>query len=279
MISPSPETNTARRAPEDGRPGRAGAHGARAGGRCSNPNSAVRRVLQLAWPDGADLGDHPGPDGRRSAAPAARGESVLPQGRSEETARRSCPADRRAGRRSVRRPAADGRSRCSSTPTRRRSWPSWARSSGNTMTNVSPTNLKLIGRATYPHPVPRQRRPGRPGWVKAFGARKPVAYGEANAVLFDAIAFLKDKPAEAGRRPRCRSRSSAFWSRCGRSAASAERGRAGALSRRWAWPRYLADGADSPAGRKARIRPRALSSRPSGRKPNLFPRRNDCDLP
>ena len=37
---------------------------------------------------------------------------------------------------------------------------------GNTMTNVSPSNLKLIGRATFLVQSPRQRRPGRPAWVR-----------------------------------------------------------------------------------------------------------------
>ena len=31
-----------------------------------------------------------------------------------------------------------------------------------------------------------------------FVPRKPVAYGEANAVLFDAIAFLRNNPQDAG---------------------------------------------------------------------------------
>jgi hypothetical protein len=39
---------------------------------------------------------------------------------------------------------------------------------------------------------------GRAEWVKAHGARNPVSYGEANAVLYDAIAYLKDRQAEAG---------------------------------------------------------------------------------
>ncbi len=31
-----------------------------------------------------------------------------------------------------------------------------------------------------------------------FGRRAPISYGEANAVLFDTIAFLKDKKLEPG---------------------------------------------------------------------------------
>jgi N-acetylmuramic acid 6-phosphate (MurNAc-6-P) etherase len=69
---------------------------------------------------------------------------------------------------------------------------------GNTMTNVSPSNLKLVGRATYLIQLHVNDTLGNPAWVKAFGPRKPVAYGESNAVLFDAIAFLRDHPQDAG---------------------------------------------------------------------------------
>jgi len=69
---------------------------------------------------------------------------------------------------------------------------------GNTMTNVSPSNLKLIGRATYlvlSHVNDILSRPQR---VKLYGIQKPISYGEANAVLLDAISFLKNKKREAG---------------------------------------------------------------------------------
>jgi N-acetylmuramic acid 6-phosphate etherase len=69
---------------------------------------------------------------------------------------------------------------------------------GNTMTNVSPSNLKLIGRATYLIQSHVNDVLGRPGWVLENGARPPVSYGEANAVLYDSIAYLRDRPAEAG---------------------------------------------------------------------------------
>ncbi len=64
---------------------------------------------------------------------------------------------------------------------------------GNTMTNVSPSNLKLIGRATYLIQSHVNDVLGRPEWVKLHGIRKPVSYGEANAVLFEAIGFLKNR--------------------------------------------------------------------------------------
>jgi N-acetylmuramic acid 6-phosphate etherase len=69
---------------------------------------------------------------------------------------------------------------------------------GNTMTNVSPSNLKLIGRATYLIQSHVNDILGRPDWVRAHGARDPLRYGEANAVLYDSIAYLKDRQAEAG---------------------------------------------------------------------------------
>ncbi len=69
---------------------------------------------------------------------------------------------------------------------------------GNTMTNVSPSNLKLIGRATYLVQSHVNDVLRRPQWVKLYGIRRPISYGEANAVLFDAINYLKNKKKEAG---------------------------------------------------------------------------------
>jgi N-acetylmuramic acid 6-phosphate (MurNAc-6-P) etherase len=69
---------------------------------------------------------------------------------------------------------------------------------GNTMTNVSPSNLKLIGRATYLIQSHVNDRLSRPEWVRRNGRREPITYGEANAVLFDAIAFTKDRKETIG---------------------------------------------------------------------------------
>lgn len=69
---------------------------------------------------------------------------------------------------------------------------------GNTMTNVSPSNLKLIGRATYLIQSHVNDILSRPDWVRLYGIRRPISYGEANAVLFEAIGFLKDKQREVG---------------------------------------------------------------------------------
>jgi N-acetylmuramic acid 6-phosphate etherase len=64
---------------------------------------------------------------------------------------------------------------------------------GNTMTNVSPSNLKLVGRATYLIQSHVNDVLSRPAWVSQHGTREPISYGEANAVLFDSIAFMKEK--------------------------------------------------------------------------------------
>ncbi len=69
---------------------------------------------------------------------------------------------------------------------------------GNTMTNVSPTNLKLIGRATYLIQLHVNDALAAPGWVRSNGIRKPISYGEANAVLFDAIAYFKERTQVVG---------------------------------------------------------------------------------
>jgi len=69
---------------------------------------------------------------------------------------------------------------------------------GNTMTNVSPSNLKLIGRATYLVQSHVNDVLSHPEWVRTYGIQRQISYGEANAVLFDAINYLKDKKNEAG---------------------------------------------------------------------------------
>ena len=69
---------------------------------------------------------------------------------------------------------------------------------GNTMTNVSPSNLKLIGRATFLIQSHVNDVLSRPAWVRTNGVRKPISYGEANAVLFDSIDFMKDRSGAVG---------------------------------------------------------------------------------
>jgi N-acetylmuramic acid 6-phosphate (MurNAc-6-P) etherase len=70
---------------------------------------------------------------------------------------------------------------------------------GNTMTNVSPSNLKLVGRATYLIQLHVNDILARPEWVRSHGPRRPLSYAEANAVLFDAISFMRGRPEEVGR--------------------------------------------------------------------------------
>ncbi len=69
---------------------------------------------------------------------------------------------------------------------------------GNTMTNVSPSNLKLIGRATYLIQSHVNDVLSNPKWVRLSAVRRPISYGEANAVLFDSIIFMKDKSGMVG---------------------------------------------------------------------------------
>lgn len=64
---------------------------------------------------------------------------------------------------------------------------------GNTMTNVSPSNLKLVGRATYLIQLHVNDVLARPHWIRRYGRRAPISYAEANAVLFDAMRFVADK--------------------------------------------------------------------------------------
>jgi N-acetylmuramic acid 6-phosphate (MurNAc-6-P) etherase len=62
---------------------------------------------------------------------------------------------------------------------------------GNTMTNVSPSNLKLIGRATFLILSHVNDVIAQPQWMAERGAREPVSFAEANAVLFDAIDYVR----------------------------------------------------------------------------------------
>ena len=59
-------------------------------------------------------------------------------------------------------------------------------------------NLKLIGRATYLIQSHANDILRHPAWLKKYGSREQISYGEANAVLFDAIDFLKGRRDAAG---------------------------------------------------------------------------------
>ena len=64
---------------------------------------------------------------------------------------------------------------------------------GNTMTNVSPSNLKLIGRATYLVLSHVNDAITRPRWVSEYGPTEPVSFAETNAILFDAIEYVRNR--------------------------------------------------------------------------------------
>ncbi len=60
------------------------------------------------------------------------------------------------------------------------------------MTHVNPSNLKLIGRATYLilshiNDVVSQKE-----WVQKYGKTEPITYSEANAILFEAMSFVQE---------------------------------------------------------------------------------------
>jgi N-acetylmuramic acid 6-phosphate (MurNAc-6-P) etherase len=62
---------------------------------------------------------------------------------------------------------------------------------GNTMTNVSPSNLKLIGRATFLIQSHVDDVLRHQAWIAAHGGRRPLSFADANAVLFDAMAWVR----------------------------------------------------------------------------------------
>jgi N-acetylmuramic acid 6-phosphate (MurNAc-6-P) etherase len=69
---------------------------------------------------------------------------------------------------------------------------------GNTMTNVSPSNLKLIGRATFLIQSHVNDAISSPEWVEKNGLFNHISYGEANAVLFESMKFLKEGNVKSG---------------------------------------------------------------------------------
>ena len=67
------------------------------------------------------------------------------------------------------------------------------RVTGNTMTNVNPRNLKLIGRATFLVMSHVNDVIARENWINRYGNRERVTFEEVNAVLYDAIEFMAVK--------------------------------------------------------------------------------------
>lgn len=64
---------------------------------------------------------------------------------------------------------------------------------GNTMTHVNPSNLKLIGRATYLIQSHVNDTISTEAWNQKFGTTEPITYAEANAVLFEAMEFVAEQ--------------------------------------------------------------------------------------
>ncbi|MGQ9619047.1 MAG: hypothetical protein ACUVUG_08835 [Candidatus Aminicenantia bacterium] len=64
---------------------------------------------------------------------------------------------------------------------------------GNTMTNVSPSNLKLIGRATYLIMSHVNDTISQKEWIEKYGDEGKIDFSEANAVLFESMDFVQSK--------------------------------------------------------------------------------------
>lgn len=62
---------------------------------------------------------------------------------------------------------------------------------GNTMTNVNPSNLKLVGRATFLIMMHVNDALCQPEWVHMHGMTQPITFGEVNAILFDAMGYVR----------------------------------------------------------------------------------------
>lgn len=67
---------------------------------------------------------------------------------------------------------------------------------GNTMTNVKPSNLKLIGRATYLIMSHVNDVISQEEWSRNWGKSDLLTYDQANAVLFDAMDFVGEENLE-----------------------------------------------------------------------------------
>jgi N-acetylmuramic acid 6-phosphate etherase len=67
---------------------------------------------------------------------------------------------------------------------------------GNTMTNVNPSNLKLIGRATYLIMSHVNDVISKREWIKKNGKTDLITYAQANAVLFAAMDFVAELAGE-----------------------------------------------------------------------------------
>ncbi len=64
---------------------------------------------------------------------------------------------------------------------------------GNTMTNVSPSNLKLIGRASFLILSHVNDTLQQTHWTELHGPSGPITFAEANAVLFEAMDYVRGR--------------------------------------------------------------------------------------
>jgi hypothetical protein len=66
---------------------------------------------------------------------------------------------------------------------------------GNTMTTLNPSNLKLIGRATYLIMSHVNDTIAQKEWIEKYGYHEPITFNEINAVLFDSIDYISGQEA------------------------------------------------------------------------------------
>lgn len=66
---------------------------------------------------------------------------------------------------------------------------------GNTMTTLNPSNLKLIGRATYLIMSHVNDTIAQKEWIGKYGYHEPLSFNEINAVLFDSIDYISSRDA------------------------------------------------------------------------------------
>ena len=66
---------------------------------------------------------------------------------------------------------------------------------GNTMTTLNPSNLKLIGRATYLIMSHVNDTISQKEWIEKYGYHEPITFNEINAVLFDSIDYISGQEA------------------------------------------------------------------------------------
>jgi len=87
---------------------------------------------------------------------------------------------------------------------------------GNTMTNVSPSNLKLIGRATYLIQSHVNDSLKKPGWIKNMDGVNLSVMAKPTLFFLTPLLILKTKKRWLARRPKWPCPSSEFSNPCSR---------------------------------------------------------------